>query len=180
MRFLSNNVTVRLVALATLAFSISACSGEEEGPNILDAAMIYNDNKEAFAEVILTYPGPFFDFTRIPSRDPSNLLSGEKKFLKRLREKIPVEFIDFFPRSQSGLREVDVVIKRYGINSVYTVVSVVYFSEPLGTPKEGSNIMLYESCDDRSLEWIEAQKDKGSVTVFCKLNSNWYAMQKVG
>lgn len=168
---------VRL-AIIILLLCVSACSGGNN-PNILDAAATYKDNTGAFADILASYPGPYKDFTRIPARDPAKETPADNRFLKQLRKTFPVEFIDFFPRSGAGRDEVNVVIKRYGMNTRWTIVSLVYLSEPLAQPEAGSNMTLFDDCDTRSLDWIETHKTNGSISVFCRIDRNWYAFQQV-
>ena len=166
------------LAISSLLLGAGACSGGNN-PNILDAAEIYKDNTGAFADILSSYPGPHKDFTRIPARDPAKETPADNQFLKQLRKTFPVEFIDFFPRSGAGTDEVNVVIKRYGINTRWTIVSLVYFSKPLAQPEAGSKMALFDECDARSLDWIETNKTNGSVSVFCHVDRNWYAFQQV-
>ena len=168
-----------MLIIGTLIW-INSCAPEGGRPNILDAARIYNSQPDAFAEIILTHPGSITEFTRIPARDPAKETSANKLLLKRLRKAFPVEFIDFYPRSASGRDEINVVIKRYGLNSEWTVVSVIYLSAPLFPPEKDSNNALFDQCDDRSLEWLKNNAKNGPVSVFCQINENWYAFQKVG
>ena len=176
---MKSHLVVRL-ALSGLLLFVSACEAGGKNPNILDAAAIYQNNTGAFADILSSYPGPHRDFTRIPARDPAKETPADKNFLKQLRKDFPVEFIDFFPRSGAGTDEVTVVIKRYGMNTRWTVVSLTYFSQPLAQPDAGSNIALFDDCDGRSLDFLEARKESGSVSVFCRVDRNWYAFQQVG
>lgn len=169
-----------LISIIGIQLLLNACSPERAQPNILDAATIYNTQPAAFAEITLSHPGPIVEFTRIPARDPAKETSANKAILKRLRKSFPVEYIDFYPRSAAGRDEIDVVIKRYGINAEWTVVSIVYLSKPLSPPANDSNMALFDQCDERSLEWLETNKQNGAASVFCQINEEWYAFQKVG
>ena len=159
---------------------LGACSFEGSRPTILDAAEIYRAQPESFAEILDAQQRPVAEFTRIPARDPAKATATNKALLKRLRKDMPVEFIDFFPRSAAGRDEVSVVIKRYGINADWTVVGVVYMSIPLNSRGGQSNDRLFDNCDSRVLEWIDESAKRGPVSAFCRLNTNWYAFQKVG
>ena len=168
------------VLIAGMHMGLGACSLEGSRPTILDAAAIYRAQPELFAEILDAQRGRLSEFTRIPARDPAKETAANKALLKRLRKDMPVEFIDFFPRSASGRDEVSVVIKRYGITADWTVVGVVYMSIPLSAPQGQSNDRLFDNCDSRVLEWTDEKSKSGSVSVFCRLNTNWYAFQKVG
>ncbi len=168
-----------LLAALSGALLAAGCSSEGDGPNILDAAAIYEANPDAFASIRSRYPGPFREFTRVPARDPAKEIRKDKLFLKRLRENFPVEFIDFLPLADTGKDEIDVVIKRYGMDARWTVVSLVYSEIPLPPPDEGSNAALFDTCDERALEWFEKDHDTGAVSAFCQINEYWYAYQSV-
>jgi hypothetical protein len=169
---------LRLAAL-TAALLTAGCGSGGEDPNILDAAAIYEANSAALASIRENYPGPFRDFARVPARNPANETREDKMFIKQLRKDFPVEFIDFLPMGETGKDEIDVVIKRYGADAIWTVVSLVYTEIPLPSPEEGSNVALFDKCDQRSLEWLEMDHDPGVVSAFCRINEYWYAYQSV-
>ncbi len=157
----------------------AGCGPSAEDPNILDAAAVYEANSATFAAIRDTYPGPFREFTRNPARNPANENRKDKLFLKQLREDFPVEFIDFLPLANTGKDEIDVVIKRYGMDARWTVVSLVYSEIPLPPPEKGSNAALFDTCDHRALEWFEKDHNAGAVSAFCQINEYWYAYQSV-
>ena len=169
-----------LVKIFAIALMLAACGSDRNKTNILDAADIYNAHPEVFAEILRSRPEPVLEFTRIPARDPRLETTQNKKLIARLRKSFPIEHIDFYPRSKSGRDEVDVVINRYGQNTKWTVVSIVYLSKPLSPPSEGSNMELFDQCDRQSFEWLEQNKKNGPASVFCRINSEWYAYQKIG
>ncbi len=168
-----------LAALAA-AFTIAGCTpgGGEDSMTILDAAALFDANQETFLSIRENYPGPFNEFVRIPARNPAKETPEAKRFIKNLREKIPVEFIDFFPLGATGKDEIDVIIKRYSGNTGMTSIGLIYSELPLSSPDQGSNMMLYDRCDQRSLAWIDSGHDKGSVTAVCRINNYWYAYQR--
>lgn len=167
------------LAIGTIigCLSLSACGAGDE-PDILDAAAIYVANPEVFASIRTAYPGPFQDFNRVPARDPSLETDEEKRFIKELRKTIPLEFIDFFPVGDTGADEIDVVLKRYGVNTNFTTVSVIYMGVELPARTDG-NKALFDSCDERAIEWFERDHAEGTVTALCRITENWYAYQKV-
>ncbi|NNL88753.1 MAG: hypothetical protein HKP25_06755 [Marinicaulis sp.] len=171
---------IHLISILAISLMLVACDSKKIKPNLLDAADIYNAHPEAFAEIVLSRPKPLLEFTRIPARDPMLETTQNTKLIARLRKNFPIEHIDFYPRSRSGRDEIDVVIKRYGQNTEWTVVSVIYLSKPLSPPSEGSNMELFDKCDHRSVDWLEKNKKKGPALVFCQINSEWYAYQKIG
>lgn len=168
----------RLIALSLCVF-MAACSAQDDETDILDAAALYGAHPDAFVEILLSYPGPFTEFTRIPARNSANERDANTRFLKNLRKTMPVEFIDFFPRSPGGRDEINVMIKRYAARDDWVAVSIIYLSKPLSAPNEGENKALFERCDERSLTWLGANKDLGPATAICQLDENWYAVQKV-
>ena len=176
---MKHSMQTRFIA-ALLALLVGACSAEGDQPDILDAAEIFAANPDAFAEILLTYPRPLTEFTRIPARDPAKETVGNTRFLNRLRKTMPVEFIDFFPRSAEGRDEVNVVLNRYTAQDDWVVVSLIYISKPLGSPNAGENKALFDRCDERSLTWLSENRANGSATAICQLNNNWYAVQKIG
>ncbi len=170
-----------ILGFATLccAFMAAGCGSGGDDPNILDAAAIYEANSKVFASIRISYPGPFREFTRIPARNPANETRKDNAFIKQLRKDFPVEFIDFLPLADTGKDEIDVVIKRYGIDARWTVVSLVYSEIPLPPPGKGSNAALFDTCDERALEWFEKDHDTGIISAFCKINEYWYAYQSI-
>lgn len=160
--------------------TLVACDSTNDRLSILDAAALYENQTDAFVEIVLSYPAPFTEFTRIPARDPSNETAANERFIKRLRKKIPIESIDFFPRSEGGRDEINIVLRRYSTNDYWTIVSVIYISKPLLPPDREENKALFDKCDDRSLEWLERNKATGPVTAICRIKEHWYAVQKIG
>ncbi len=168
------------LAIFLTALLLAGCDSKNDKPDILDAAAIYTEQSDSFVDILLSYPAPFTEFTRIPARDPAKEVLTNKRFITRLRKTIPVEFIDFFPRSEAGRDEIDVVIKRYSANNYWTVVSLIYLSKPLSPASDEPNKALFDKCDDRSTAWLELNKEQGPVTAICRINEHWYAVQKIG
>ncbi len=170
----------RLAAIAA-AFLMTACGGDGAGggskPTLLDAAETYNQNPAIFAYIRDAYPGPFEDFTRIPARNPADETREDKDFIKEIRGNFDVEFIDFFPPGANNTNEINVITKRYDTDDGWITISLVYLDTPMSGPQEGSNIGLYETCDERSVEWFDKDHAEGPVAVFCRLDEKWYAFQ---
>lgn len=171
-----------LTTLAALASAISllGCGAENANLNILDAASIYESNRASFRDIRTNYPGPFAEFTRIPARDPSKSTRQGKALLEALRKDFPVEFIDFFPQSNTGKNEINVILTRYGANAEWTIISLVYSNVPLPPPDSDRNMALFDRCDQRALDWFEKDHGEGSVSAFCQVDAYWYAFQQVG
>ncbi len=170
-----------VLALAALsnAVLIAGCDTGDKGLNILDAAAVYEANPEAFASIRENYPGPYRDFMRVPARDPAKQTRQDTIFFKKLRKHFPVEFIDFFPLAGSGRDEIDVVLERYGANTSWTVISLVYSELSLPPAEDDPNVALFDKCDQRALEWLEANDATGPISVSCRINDYWYAYQSV-
>ncbi|GJL96036.1 MAG: hypothetical protein DHS20C05_24410 [Hyphococcus sp.] len=171
-----------LAVIATLIAALLTVSCGEKNLTILDAAALYEAQPEVFTSVRDRYPGPFSDFSRVPHRDPSKETRHEKEFLKELRQNIPVEFIDFFPMGETGRDEIDIIIKRYGLNnSDWTEVKIVYVGIPLPQPEEGTGLAVFNACDARALEWFEQEHEAAltRISAFCRINDYWYAYQSV-
>ena len=179
MHILKINFGIYIIAATTLILC-SACDYDTRGTNILDAASLYAENMEEFSNIISSYPLPIAEFTRIPSRDPAKESEINRQFLKKLRKKISIEHIDFFPRSNSGTDEINVVIGRFGANAEWTVISLIYVSRPLSPQNLKRNMALFDKCDQRSIDWIEAYSGSRPIYVFCQVDEKWYAHQKVG
>jgi len=167
-----------LAALSN-AVLIAGCDTGDTGMNILDAAAIYEANPEAFASIRENYPGPYRGFTRVPARDPAKQTRQDTIFIKKLRKHFPVEFIDFLPLADTGKDEIDVVIDRYGANTSWTVISLVYSELSLPPADDDPNVALFDKCDQRSLEWLEMNVASGRISVSCRINDYWYAYQSV-
>lgn len=167
-------------AASLFALLLGACSTQDDQPDILDAAALYTTHPDAFVELLLTYPRPFTEFTRIPARNAANETAANTRFLKRLRETMPVEYIDFFPRSDGGRDEINVMVKRYIAQDDWINVSLIYLSKPLSAPGEGENKALFDTCDQRSLQWLSERAGPDPATAICKVSENWYAAQRVG
>lgn len=169
------------LALAGLCSGLfaAACNGEPETRNLLDAAEIYADHETVFESIRGAHPGPYKDFSRLPPRNPAEETKEGRGFVKALRKQIPVEYLDFFPIGDTGGDELDVVLKRFSHGDQWHTVSVIYFSSPLVLSKEYPNIRLFETCDERSLKWLNSKHDPGPYAVFCRLNESWYAYQRV-
>ena len=169
-----------IVAVICTVFSVVGCSSEQnKGMTLLDAAALYEANPAAFGSVRASYPGPFTKFSRVPARDPAKATAEEKRFVKTLRQIFSFEYIDFFPYGDTGKDEIDVILARYGIDADWTVVSVVYSGIPLPIPEEGLGIGMFDVCDQRAIDWFEADHEPGPVSAFCKINESWYAHQVV-
>ncbi|MHA7872890.1 MAG: hypothetical protein ACX939_11115 [Hyphococcus sp.] len=168
--------SLSVISLATLA---AGCGDGDDDLTILDAADIYRSNQAVFASIRIAYPGPYTEFTRLPARDPAKQTRGEALFLKSLRESFPVEFVDFLPLSEAGKDEIDVVLTRYGLNADYTMVSIVYSDIALAAPASDPNAAVFEACDARALDWFDKDRGESPVSVFCRLDDNWYAYQRV-
>ena len=170
-----------LASLCVAGLMGCSASGGGESANILDAAAIYEANSETFAFIRETYPGPFTGFGRVPARRPSDQTREDKIFFQEVRKAFAVEFIDFFPLGDTGRDEIDVVLKRYGLETNWTVISLVYSGIPLPQPEDGLKIAVFDKCDQRALDWFEM--DHGdttkSISAFCRINEYWYAHQIV-
>lgn len=179
-------VIPRLYSVARLGFAcfcaliLAACAGDQTPKtNILDAAAIYEANADVFADLRTRYPGPFEGFTRLPDRDPAKVTPQMENYLAALRQRIPLEYIDFFPLGNSGKDEIDVILHRYGMDTDWTVVSLVYSGIPLPPAEDGKGIRIFDRCDGRSMEWLQAARDTDAVAAFCRLDEFWYAYQRI-
>ncbi|MFC2951236.1 hypothetical protein ACFOOP_04810 [Marinicaulis aureus] len=168
---------VRAVAAFGAVLFAAGCGDETPKPTILDAAAIYADHEGLLRSVRAAYPGPYEDFVRIPSRDPTKADPMDADFLKFLREEIPVEFIDFFPIGDSGKDELDVVLWRYQSGNHWNTVSLVYFSMAMTFAEGEENMRAFDRCDDEALNWLQSQNQPASA--FCHINDHWLAYQKV-
>lgn len=168
------------ITFAVLAeiIALSACAGEGDF-DILDAATVYDANQQKLDVIREYYPGPYNDFMRVPARDPAKETRKGRELIGRLRQSMPVEFIDFFPMGDTGKDEINVMLKRYGGNARWTVVSLVYSEVPLPPPTPGAGIALFDGCDARAREWFAMDRGGAGVSAFCRLNERWYAYQKV-
>lgn len=173
--------SIQIPFVATmLALFLSACSALDDQPDILDAAAMYTANPDAFIDILLTYPRPFTEFTRIPARDAAKETAANTRFLKRLRKTMPVEYIDFFPRSAGGRDEINIMIKRYIAQDDWINVSLIYLSDPLSAPDAGENKALFDACDQRSVQWLNERGGPAPATAICKVSEHWYAAQRIG
>ena len=169
-----------ILASICAVFLTVGCGGEKEpGMTLVDAAAVYEANSEAFAFIRATYPGPFSEFGRVPARDPSKETSDEKAFVKQLRQSFSFEFIDFYPYADTGKDEIDVILKRYDLETNWTIISLVYSGIPLPQPEEGTGIALFDACDQRAIDWFSADHERGAISAFCRINEYWYAHQVV-
>jgi|GEM_PF-1558061 len=145
---------------------------------ILDAAAIYESNQDIIMSIRGLYPGPFEGFFRVPNRDPTKQTRENKAFVKQLRQHFPLEYIDFFPMGDTKRDEIDVVLTKFGANTRWSLVSLVYTGIPLPQPEEGANMAVFDACDQRSIEWLDLNTGRKRAEVFCQLNENWYAYQR--
>ena len=171
-----------LVALSAM-FSASGCGGGlgevgNEKLTVLDAAAAYEANQELIHSIRGFYPGPFEEFFRVPNRNPSKQTRENKAFIEKLRQQFPVEYIDFFPMGDTKRDEIDVVLTKYGANTNWSLVSLVYVGVPLPQPEEGSNMAVFDACDQRATAWLEENSGPKRVEVFCQLSEKWYAYQR--
>lgn len=171
-------IALRTIAACAAGLTIAACAGGDE-IDIVDAAAIYNANQVSLDAIRDYYPGPYNDFMRVPARNPAKETRKGKELIARLRNSMPVEFIDFFPMGDTGKDEINVMLKRYGGNAKWTVVSLVYSEVPLPPPTPGAGIALYDACDVRAREWFAMDHGRMSVSAFCRINERWYAYQRV-
>lgn len=169
----------RLAAgLCGFIFAVS-CSAETETFGIVDAAELYESNRAVFSSIRAAYPGPYQEFTRIPSRNPADDDEIDREFLKILRKQFSVEFIDFFPIGDTGADEINVVLKRYQAGNHWNTVSLVYFGMAMTLADNHQNMRMFETCDQRASTWLEANKGDGMAAAFCRLSPSWYAYQKI-
>lgn len=162
------------VTLVIAAFCAS-CGPARDPFTILDAAAIYEADRAVFTSIRTVYPGPYQDFTRIPSRDPEEETAFDRDFFSQLQDQIPVEFVDFFPIGDTGADEINVVLKRYQRGDTWNTVSLIYFGMELTLSDEHGDMRMFETCDEETLAWLETP----SHAAFCRLNANWYAFQRV-
>ncbi|MEO1135793.1 MAG: hypothetical protein AAFW68_04160 [Pseudomonadota bacterium] len=163
-------------AIAFFAMVFSASCGKERNQfTILDAAAVYESDRAVFASIRTVYPGPYQDFTRIPNRNPEEETRFDRDFFRQLRDQIPVEFIDFFPIGSTGADEINVVLKRYQHGDTWNTVSLIYFGMELTLSDEHGDMRMFKDCDEKALAWVETPPR----AAFCRLNSNWYAFQRV-
>ncbi len=161
------------------ALFLGACGKSASGPDLVDAAALYAANKGLFQSIRAAYPGPYYEFTRIPARDPADATKSDKAFLSSIRNDLPVEFIDFFPIGNSGQDEIDVVLWRYETKGQWNTVSLVYFSEPMTFAAERQSVYGFESCGDEVRNWLNNHDGDGAASVFCRIDDNWHAYQQV-
>ena len=170
-----------LSALAVImtAFFAVGCGGSEKNFNILDAAHIYAVHSETFSSIRKHYPGPYREFVRIPSRDPSKVTDRNKEFLAALREKFDVEYIDFFPLGETGNDEVDVILSRRLLTDRRNTISLIYVDAPIPEPSIPNGVAVFDACDERSTTWLEQNTAEEPGSVFCRINQFWYAFQRI-
>ncbi len=172
-------LSIRLYPALIASLALSGCGPQTSSRTLLDAAALYQENQAVFASIRAAYPGPYEDFARIPARDPADDTGLDRDFLQSLRENFPVERIDFFPIGDTGADEIDVVLERYQAGDQWRTISLIYFSTPLTLSKKDPAMRLFETCDEASLDWLEARPEGEDSAVFCRLNANWYAYQRV-
>ncbi len=161
------------------ALAAASCSGGAQPRSILDAAAIYAANEAVFASIRAAYPGPYDDFVRIPARDPADDEPMDRAFLSILREDIPVAFIDFFPIGNTGADEINVVLWREQAGDKWRTTSLIYFGMALTLSRDHDNMRAFDTCDQSSIDWLEANSEDGDAAVFCKVSPSWYAYQRV-
>ena len=170
---------IRGLAVVCAALLAAACGGEGKPRSLLDAAAIYGQDEAVFESIRGAYPGPDRDFTRVPPRDPAEDTADKRAFIKTLRKRIPLDYIDFFPIGDTGGDELNIILNRFSQGDNWHTVSVVFFSSPLVLSDEFPYLKLFERCSDDAVRWLDAYAEKGTRAVFCRLNSNWYAYQQV-
>lgn len=159
---------------------LAACGGGEKPRTVLDAAALYAAHSAVFDSIRGAYPGPYREFTRLPARDPAAETQDAKAFIKALRRTVPIDYVDFFPLGEGLGDELDVVLNRYADGDAYHTISLIYFSTPMTLSEDAPNMRMFETCDARALDWLEnATHDPGPVAVFCRLNEDWSAYQRV-
>ena len=146
---------------------------------ILDAADIYNANTDALAAIRQSYPGPFHDFARVPDRDPAKETPEQRALIRQLNKQFPVEFIDLFPKGNSGQDEIHVVLQRYGATKRWTIVSLIYSDVPLPASDAKSGTAVFNTCDNTVVGWLESQSQSGRAVAFCRITKHWYAHQRI-
>ena len=177
------NKSLAVLACVGAMVGASGCGGGlgevgNEKMTVLDAAAAYEANRELIHSIRGFYPGPFDGFFRVPDRNPAKQTTENKAFIEKLRQQFPVEYIDFFPMGDTKRDEIDVVLTKYGANTNWSLVSLVYVGVPLPQPEEGSNMAVYDTCDQRATEWLADNSGPKRVEVFCQLSENWYAYQR--
>jgi hypothetical protein len=171
--------TLRILAGICPLLIAAACDREPETRTLLDAAEIYAAHETVFESIRGAYPGPYEDFTRIPRRNPAEETRQTRQFIKALRKNIPVEYVDFFPIGDGHGDELDVVLNRYSDGDDWRTISVIYFSEPMAFSDTSPNVRMFETCDERAVEWLESGQRETPYAAFCKINDSWRAYQRV-
>lgn len=179
---MTNRSRLNIVLALCAGFLAAACdrtpyAGQEI--TILDAVDIYNANADAFAGVRQAYPGPFLDFARVPDRDPAKITPSQRTLIKQLRQSFPVEFIDLYPMGDGEKDQIDVVLQRYGANSRWTIVSLIYVDIPLPASDAKLGTAVFNTCDNAVIGWLDFQSRSGRAVAFCRLNQHWYAHQRI-
>ncbi len=166
--------------LAGLSLALAAACGEKpEARTLLDAAEIYAEHEMLFESIRGAYPGPYETFTRIPPRDPADETRESREFMKALEKSIPVDYVDFFPIGEDMGDELDVVLNRYGEGDEWRTISIIYFSAPMDFVDSHPNVRMFETCDQRALDWLEGAHEPGPYAAFCRINESWHAYQRV-
>lgn len=172
---------IRFLVGFSLLLVTASCGDKEKthAYTLIDAAEIFNSRGGALSSIRAFYPGPYEGFTRIPARDPAEASRLDTDFINLLREDIPVEFVDFFPIGNTGKDEVNVILWRYQTGDTWNTVSLVWFGMPMTLADDQENIQSFESCDQKAVDWLESRRKEGRASVFCRLDDNWHAYQKM-
>lgn len=169
-----------LHVLTGLCSSLLAGCGGDAPRGLLGAAETYEANEAVFESIRGAYPGPYRDFFRIPARDPAEATRAQKDFIRSLRRRIPVDYIDFFPiGGDGGGDELDVVLNRYREGDEWRTISIVYFSAPLTLDVDRPDVRLFERCDAKAAAWLQESARETPYAAFCQINENWYAYQRI-
>jgi hypothetical protein len=166
--------------LTGLCAALLAGCGGDAPRGLADAAAVYRANEAVFESIRGAHPGPYREFFRIPARDPAEARSQQNSFIKSLRRRIPVEYIDFFPIGGEGSGdEFDVVLNRYTEGDEWRTISVVYFSAPLTLDDNLPDVRLFDECGAKAAAWLQDGARQTPYAAFCRLNESWYAYQRV-
>jgi hypothetical protein len=170
---------VKFCVVTAVLLLLGACDLLFPQIEILVAARTFEENQEAFERIRERFSGPLTEHRRIPAFDKADDRPEDMEFLAELQQSIPVESINLGPFGKGGPDSIRVVVGTSGISVSGSLVAVVFFENFERERIVQRGVEVFDTCDDRALEWLETAREIGFANVYCRLNDNWYAYQSI-
>ena len=166
--------SVQASFLLVLSFGLSSCDMIYEPFFLKDIGPFYNENEEAFAEILTRYPGPYDSNIPIILAQTREEETEDRPYIEGISGATRMQLIrmSYYPRSLD--EEFLSVVLRKAFDG-FQLGAIHFHGDQPKMLEPNDFIKVVEGCDDEaeaSLTAFRTERRGGSF--YCRLSDEWY------